>query len=119
MAFLFRTFLTASFIWEGDWFVAITNLAGEIDVVMMVPMTITVDGTTFTGFWMDEAYSGTISDDGLSVSGTWFGPGGSGPFTMYALGLTQFHGNIHVEGEVYGLCGSRDTPDFPSHCRRE
>lgn len=84
---------TPAFVWSGEWFAAITNLAGEIDVVAMVPMTVTIEGTAFTGFWMDEAYSGTISEDGLSVSGTWFGPGGSGPFTMYAVGVTQFQGN--------------------------
>ena len=108
-----------AFDWSGEWMVAVTNLAGEIDLVVLEPMNVTVDGTSFTGFWLDESYSGTISEDDLSVSGTWYGPGRSGAFTMYAVGEAKFQGNIHIEGEVYGMCGDRGGTDFPSPCRRD
>ena len=68
------------------------------------------------GGWI-ITYSGTISDDYLTVSGTWEeNPDETGPFKFYALGVNQFHGNFSDGPDAYGMCGVKGGAGFPDPC---
>ena len=71
--------------------------------------TIEGDETTVT-------FSGTISEDYMTVSGTWEEAGFTGSFRFYALGVNQFQGNYHDEPDAIAMCGARAGAGFPDPC---
>ena len=105
--------------WQGAW--TTYNVAQDNSWTFAYPMTITVDGSTFTGV-VDLGggdfvnMTGTISEDYTTVSGTWSSPGLSGPFEFYALGPNQFQGNGDNGSQIFGWCGSRNGAGQPSPC---
>ncbi len=111
---------TPAFGWEGNWTTYNTDTSDHLEETW--PMSITVDGKVFKGI-ADVGggeiitATGTVSDDYLSVSGSWVGPGGySGTFEFFAAGVNQFHGNIDNGIEVYGWCGGRAGAGQPVPC---
>jgi hypothetical protein len=112
---------TPAFVWEGDW-TTYNFVPG--DPVDTFPMTVTIDGDAFTGvITVDPAFTvtltGTLSEDWMSVSGTWTSPVFDGIFTYYALGTDQFTGNGLREGILAAWCGSRGGAGMPDPCLQE
>ena len=110
---------TPVFIWEGNWTVYTSDI-NDVSIVSF-PMSITLDGKNFTGFvdlggGQTVTLTGTVSDDYLSVSGSWVGPTNNGPFTYFAVGANQFNGNANNGMNDFGWCGSRGGAGQPSPC---
>lgn len=110
---------TPEFTWAGSW----TTYSGQPGgPYFAYSMTVTVNGKNFSAV-EDNAgvltnLSGTISDDNLSVSGTWINNMSTGSFTFYALGLDQFQGN-GVDIFDWAWCGSRGGAGTPSPCFKQ
>jgi len=106
---------TPAFNWVGTWSVLI-GLA-EDGMYTDFTMNAAVAGRAFTGS-LDRGgtiitYSGTISDDYLTVSGNWQEDvDETGPFKFYAVGVNQFQGNFS-DGPVFGFCGAKSGSGFP------
>jgi hypothetical protein len=114
---------TPAFTWAGTW----TTYNGTA-ILVVDTMTVTVDGKAFTGV-IDLGggdtlvLSGTISDDHLSVHGTFQGPVVTGVFNFFAMGANQFQGNGDTDagfaGEMFAWCGGRDGAGQPAPCLKE
>jgi len=112
---------TPAFDWAGTWSVMIGPAEGGMythwtldAAVAGNAFTASIDfgGTIIT-------YTGTISDDYLTVSGNWQEDvDETGPFKFYALGVNQFQGNFS-DGGAFGFCGAKSGGGFPpSPCYR-
>jgi len=111
---------TPAFDWSGNWGVCFYP-EGAMACAFW-SMTIVVEGRTFTGS-VDHpvsiiSFTGTISDDYMSVSGTWDDGVESGTFKLYAIGVDQFNGHQALGVDVQGMCGSRGSAGSPSPCYR-
>lgn len=108
---------TPVFNWAGTWTVELTPTAGGL--VETYTMTTSANGKTFSGSMSgggaNVTLSGKISDDYLSVSGTWQG-NISGTFKFYAVGVNQFQGKRNTGVDDYGWCGGRGGAGVPSPC---
>ena len=113
---------TPAFDWSGTW-TATTCPAEGCAAVLALNLVVTVEEFNFSArFYFEdgqfETYTGTISDDYLSVSGTWTYEDRNGSFTLYALGTNQFNGS-HNEGDaIHGLCGAKGGAIPSSSCYR-
>ncbi len=113
---------TPTFNWEGSWTIYESTSDNPSPEASLSPLVVTVDGKVFSGYIDLGGQSnvitltGTISDDYLSVSGTWSPSGPVHTFTFYALGTNQFQGNGDNGNEVWGWCGSRGGAGVPSPC---
>lgn len=113
---------TPAFRWEGTWTLYFTDLSDTL--FMVFPLTITIDGNSFLGSGDlgggdSVNLTGIVSDDYLSVSGTWISPSNNGSFEFFALGINQFQGNMIDKDDVTGgWCGGRDGAGMPSPCYR-
>jgi len=107
---------TPAFVWAGTWLVVNNPPFG-------FTLTVVTDGRDFAAN-VDRGgviitYTGTISDDYLSVSGAWMeNPEETGPFKLYAIGTNQFNGNIVDRDMTQGFCGLRGGAGIPSPCYR-
>jgi len=114
---------TPAFSWEGTWTLYFTDLSGTL--FMVFPMTITIDGNSFLGSGDlgggdSVNLTGTVSNDSLSVSGTWVGPTNNGSFEFFAFGVNQFQGNIIDRLDVKAAwCGGRSGAGIPSPCYKD
>jgi hypothetical protein len=111
---------TPQFHWTGAWDTVRYPLGG---MGIVLSMSTTVNGRDFSGSMglpgMDPLlFSGTISDDWLSVSGTWTQGADEGTFRFFAVGTNQFNGSSR-NGEVLQWCGGRDGAGFPDPCYKE
>ena len=110
---------TPQFTWEGTWDTVHGPPAG---MVAIIPMTVTVEGRNLSATIPIPGdpvlVSGTISDDWLSVSGTWSDGTHSGTFKFFALGSDQFNGSSQ-NGETWEWCGGRGGAALPDPCLRE
>lgn len=111
---------TPQFLWAGTWS---TINAPDDPFVIVLTMDTTVNGRNFSGAMNTPGgdpvlLSGTISDDWLSVSGTWSGGVNSGTFKFFAVGTNQFNGNSK-NGETLQWCGVRGGGAFPDPCFKE
>jgi hypothetical protein len=110
---------TPAFVWAGTWVVSIGSAEGGMYHEYV--MTVTTDGREFTAS-VDMggeliSYTGTISDDYMSVIGTWMeDPEETGPFKFYALATNQFNGNQIDADYTMGICGTWDSLGFPVPC---
>jgi len=112
---------TPAFDWSGKW-----GACYKIDDALPCESSgfiVNTNGKTFTGTattWIVTiSYSGTISDDFMSVSGTWDDGMQTGSFKLYAIGVDQFNGHEKFgDGSVDGMCGSRVGAGSPSPCYR-
>ena len=112
---------TPAFDWAGTW--TVWRGPAEGGMYTMWNMTAATAGNAFNAS-IDFAgtlvtFSGTISTDYMTVSGTWReNVDESGPFKFYALGVNQFQG-FYSEGEtILGICGSRGGAGYPDPCYR-
>ncbi len=111
---------TPQFLWTGTWD-AVNHPVGGMGIVLS--MTTTVNGRAFPGTmglpgFDPLSFSGTVSDDWLSVSGTWTNGPDEGTFKLFAVGTNQFNGSSR-NGEVFQWCGGRAGAGFPNPCYRE
>jgi hypothetical protein len=107
---------TPSFFWAGDW----TFYIGDpIGILFAVGSQVTVNGKQLTGSYTlggeVNTFSGTISDDYLSVTGTWDNPNFFGDFEWFAMGSNQFSGNGYGVAS-FAWCGSRGGAGQPVPC---
>jgi len=110
---------TPEFTWDGTW----TTYSGQPGGPFFAyTMTITVNDNNFSAVENASGtitnLSGTISQDKLSVSGTWSNNIASGNFTFYALGADQFQGN-GVDLISFAWCGSQGGAGMPSPCFKQ
>lgn len=107
------------FDWSGNW----TTYAGGPAFLFDYPMTVTVKDKNFTaivdyGGGITASLIGTISDDYLTVSGTWTEAIGKGTFSFYALGMNQFQGNCNDGVGAGPWCGDRTGSKPPNPCQK-
>lgn len=104
------------FDWSGNW----TSYSGSHPNLSVLPMTVTVTDKKFVAVaghgGTSTSYVGTISDDYLTVRGTWTAIFSKGSFTIYALGTDQFQGNRDDGLIVDGWCGDRSGSKPPNPC---
>ena len=112
---------TPVFVWDGIW--SVSTGPDERGNERVYDMSATVEGNTFTSSidFMGNlvTYRGRVSDDLLSVSGTWSDLSRGGLFKFYALGTNQFQGYYAIESMNRALCGGRGGAGMPSPCYRE
>jgi len=108
---------TPAFVWAGSWTISSGPLGWAFT------LNATTDGKNFNAS-VDYGgtvitYTGTISDDYLSVSGTWMEDvDETGSFKFFAIGISQFNGNV-VDGDFEeGQCGWKAGAVMPSPCHR-
>jgi len=114
---------TPAFDWSGSWTSSVV-LVGDPPGPGVI-MSVNVNGKDLTAS-MDigcgNVFSlvGTISDDYLSVSGTWTDVHlSSGNFELFAVGTNQFNGNRDFGVDMSAWCGWRGGAGAPSTCYRE
>ena len=112
---------TPEFTWAGTWTTYNFQTGTAPDIFIL---TVTVDGTAFTGIIDLGAdglaqLNGTISADYTYVTGTWFNNVTNGTFTFFALGRDQFQGNGIKPGEVWEWCGGRNGAGMPVPCLKQ
>jgi len=112
---------TPAFDWAGTW--SISRGPAEGGFYTIWSMTAAVAGNGFNASIDFGAtlvtFSGTISADYLTVSGTWQEDvDESGPFKFYAVGVNQFQGFYSDEPITFGICGSRGGAGYPEPCYR-
>jgi hypothetical protein len=108
---------TPAFDWAGTWTISSGPMGWNF------PLTITTNGRDFTAITSFGAltinYTGTISDDYMSVNGTWVEDvDNTGSFNFYAVGTNQFNGNIDDGDFEEPRCGWRGGAGMPSPCHR-
>lgn len=108
---------TPDFTWAGNWTVFSGPLGG---MLLTMNMSVTVNEKAFSaelyrGGGVIEYLTGTISDDYMTVSGTFSNPTESGDFTFYALGTDQFQGNGN-RPNIFEWCGARGGAGAPVPC---
>ncbi len=113
---------TPAFYWSGEWMLALGPIDGP--PIMGFPLTITVEGKALygnadLGGGENLIINGTISDDYLTVSGTWEGPTNNGTFEFFALGVNQFQGNYSSGTDTLAWCGNREGAGVPSPCYKD
>jgi hypothetical protein len=103
------------FDWSSNW----TVFLGDNNFAFIDTMIVTINGKNFSAV-IDEGggdmtnLKGTVSDDFLTVSGTWTNTiGGNGSFAFFALGDTQFQGH---DDQGVGWCGDRSGVVMPDPC---
>ena len=112
---------TPAFRWAGVWSIMIGPAEGGFHTSHT--MNVVINEREFNGSvdfgGVVITYTGTISDDYLSVSGSWREDiDETGPFNLYAVGANQFQGN-YSDGGPFALCGTRSGFGFPpSPCYR-
>lgn len=109
---------TPEFDWSGAWSVSMGSpCGGDPD---FYTLNAAVDGNVFAAT-IDTGgstitYTGTISEDYMTVSGTWDELGiESGSFKFYAVGVSQFNGNFQ-RTDMYAMCGARGGAGYPDPC---
>lgn len=109
---------TPTFYWAGEWSTVIAP--EDAPFAILYAMNVTVDEKDFTAV-VDLGpegimnANGTISDDYLTISGTWTTDDDTGNFELFALGSDQFQGS-RSNDELLAWCGGRDGADIPSPC---
>jgi hypothetical protein len=111
---------TPQFFWTGTWDTINYPVGG---MGLTLSMTTTVNGRNFAGTMTIPGVapvllSGTISDDWLSVSGTWTSSIDTGTFKFFAVGTDRFNGSSR-NAEIKQWCGVRGGGPFPDPCFKE
>jgi len=110
---------TPSFDWAGTWTLSDGPTTGPPLISFVLTINVVgknLDGHADLGGSDSLLLSGTISDDYLTVSGTWVSPTNNGTFEFFALGVNQFQGNYADDFDIYAWCGSRGGAGVPSPC---
>ena len=112
---------TPQFTWAGAW-TSYHAVPGDWLFVEQA-LTVTVSGQTFNGvldlgFGDTRILTGTISEDYLSVSGSWTSAFNQGNFKFYALGTNQFQG-FDYDTKLWEWCGARGGAARPSPCLKQ
>lgn len=96
--------------WTGNW----TAFYGdEGGLLFRATLVVSRDGNTITGVHSTQIFTGTLSEDGQTVSGTWVNPPSSGTFSWTIVGENQFCGNTD---RVFAYCGARGGASRPDPC---
>ncbi|TAK13485.1 MAG: hypothetical protein EPO32_05310 [Anaerolineae bacterium] len=103
--------------WAGSWSLYIEPFAASY------PLSLTQSGLTVSGSFdlggVPINVVGTVSADGMTVTGTWTNSStsDSGSFVWkLKANLNQFVGNFVDSGTTYGWCGYRNGASVPSPC---
>lgn len=98
--------------WTGTWTTSqgLPGAAHETLMVTLVQTNLTVTGSIEGGIDL----SGTLSADGLTLTGTWSNPPHTGQFAFKLINMNQFIGNTH--DYAYEWCGFRENAGVPSPC---
>ena len=96
--------------WTGGWTAFFGDEGG---LVFRANLTISREGNTISGKHGTQVFTGALSEDGLSVIGTWVNPPSSGDFGWYIVGENQFCGN--TEGD-FAYCAARNGASRPDPC---
>ena len=99
------------FDWTGQWTAFFGDEGG---LLFRATLVISREGNTITGVHGTQIFTGALSEDGLSMIGTWVNPPTSGDFGWYIVGENQFCGN--TEG-AFAYCGARYGAVRPDPCR--
>ena len=97
--------------WTGIWTAFFGDEGG---LLFRANLVISREGNTISGTHGTQVFTGTLSQDGLSVVGTWQNPPTSGDFGWYIVGENQFCGN--TEGD-FAYCAARFGASRPDPCR--
>jgi hypothetical protein len=96
--------------WAGTWTAFFGDEGG---LLFRATLIISRSGNDITGVHSTQTFTGRLSDDGLSVTGTWFNPPMSGTFSWTIIGDNQFCGNTD---NVFAYCAARNGASRPDPC---
>jgi hypothetical protein len=99
------------FDWTGQWTAFFGDEGG---ILFRATLVISREGNTIIGVHGTQIFTGALSEDGLSVIGTWVNSPTSGEFGWTIVGENQFCGN--TEG-AFAYCGARYGASRPDPCR--
>lgn len=96
--------------WTGNW----TAFYGdEGGLLFRATLVVSRNGNTITGVHSTQIFTGTLSEDGQTVSGTWVNPPSTGTFSWTIVGENQFCGNTD---RAFAYCGARGGASRPDPC---
>jgi hypothetical protein len=96
--------------WTGNW----TAFYGdEGGLLFRATLVVSRDSNTITGVHSTQIFTGTLSEDGQTVSGTWVNPPSTGTFSWTIVGENQFCGNTD---RAFAYCGARGGASRPDPC---
>ncbi len=96
--------------WTGNWTAFYGDKGGLLFRAMLV---VTRDSNTITGVHSTQIFTGILSEDGQTVSGTWVNPPSTGTFSWTIVGENQFCGNTD---RAFAYCGARGGASRPDPC---
>jgi hypothetical protein len=96
--------------WTGKWTAFFGDEGG---LLFRADLFITREGNTITGVHSTQIFTGTLSEDGLSILGTWVNPPVNGTFSWSIVGENQFCGN--TDGD-FAYCAARNGASRPDPC---
>ncbi len=98
------------FDWTGQW----TAFFGEDGgLLFRATLVVSREGNTITGIHSTQIFTGTLSADGMTVSGTWVNPPATGTFSWRIIDDNQFCGNMDVD---LAYCAARRGASRPAPC---
>lgn len=104
--------LTPAFNWSGSWTTSMEVPPGGDFLAMVI--TFTQTGSTVTGAADFAAFTGTLSADNTTLTGTYAYPGGEQPFIFRLINANQFIGNR--DSGALAWCGHRAGAGLPTPC---
>jgi hypothetical protein len=96
--------------WTGNWTAFFGDEGG---LLFRATITISRSGNTITGVHSTQIFTGTLTEDGLSVVGTWVNQPMTGSFSWTIVSEDQFCGN--TEG-AFAYCAARNGANRPDPC---
>lgn len=113
--------------WNGTWTIWMSGDGGNTSLtVMTAKMTQVGNKLTFnyTAWGVTFYFTGTVSDDGMTVNGSEYGEGagytGDAWFVRNPSNLNQFRGKWYVNGDRSldgAYCGAKNGAPMPDPCR--
>ncbi len=96
--------------WTGQWTVFFGEDGG---LLFRATLVVSREGNTITGIHSTQIFTGTLSADGMTVSGTWVNPPATGTFSWRIIDDNQFCGNMDVD---LAYCAARRGASRPAPC---
>jgi len=105
------TYIVAPIDWTGRWTAFFGDEGG---LLFRATLILTREGNTIIGEHSTQIFTGTLSPDGRSVSGTFVNPPQTGSFYWRVVDENQFCGNTE---QAFAYCAARNGAVRPTPCR--
>jgi hypothetical protein len=96
--------------WTGNWTAFFGDEGG---LLFRATLIVTRTGNTIIGMHSTQKFTGILSEDGLTVVGTWENPPLNGSFSWTIVDQNQFCGNTE---KAFAYCAARSGATRPEPC---